>query len=44
MALRSHLLAAGNFGPYSQGETTPAKELFTELAENSLAIVDRGFA
>jgi len=44
MALRSHLLAAVNFGAYELGEMTLAKGLFEQLPENSLAIVDRGFA
>lgn len=44
MALRSHLLAAVNFGPYELGELALAKGLFEQLPENSLAIVDRGFA
>lgn len=44
MALRSHLLAAVNFGPYALGENTLAKELFDRIPENALTIVDRGFA
>jgi hypothetical protein len=43
MALRSHILSAFRFAPYSTGETTLARELWNEMPENSLAIVDRNF-
>jgi len=43
MALRSHLLAASRSGPYSVGETTLADELWPQLPDNSLCIVDRSF-
>jgi Insertion element 4 transposase N-terminal/Transposase DDE domain len=43
MALRSHVLSAFRFAPYSVGETTLARELWKELPENSLVIVDRNF-
>jgi len=43
MALRSHLLAAVRFGPYSTGEVTYAKELWPSIPDNSLTIEDRGF-
>ncbi len=43
MALRSHLLAAARFGPYAVGETTMAEELWPELPDDSLCIVDREF-
>jgi hypothetical protein len=43
MALRSHLLAAVRFGPYSTGEVTYAKELWSTIPNNSLTIEDRGF-
>ena len=43
MALRSHLLAAARFAPYSEGETTVAEELWQELPDDSLCIVDREF-
>lgn len=43
MALRSHILSAFRFAPYSMGETTLARELWNEMPENSLAIVDRNF-
>lgn len=43
MALRSHLIAAGSFGPYSTGEVSYAAELWQKLPDESLCIVDRGF-
>jgi hypothetical protein len=43
MALRTHLLAAMRFGPYSVGETTYAKGLWAQVPDNSLVIVDRNF-
>jgi hypothetical protein len=43
MALRSHILSAFRFAPYWVGETTLARELWKELPENSLVIVDRNF-
>lgn len=43
MALRSHLLAAVEFGPYATGEVTYAKQLWAQIPDNSLTIVDRGF-
>ena len=43
MALRSHILSAFRFAPYSTGEVTLARELWHEMPENSLAIVDRNF-
>ncbi len=43
MALRSHLLAAGRFGPVAVDERTYAKELWPLIPDNSLAIVDRNF-
>ena len=45
MALRSHLLAAVAFGPCSgkkTGEHTLAQELWPQIPDGSLAIVDRG--
>ncbi len=44
MALRSHLLAAVRFGKYQEGEPTLAKELWQQLPDDSLTVVDRGFA
>ena len=43
MALRSHLLAAARFAPYAVGETTLAAELWPQLPDDSLCIVDREF-
>jgi hypothetical protein len=43
MALRSHLLAATRFADYATGEVTLADQLWNELPEDSLTIVDRGF-
>jgi len=46
MALRSHLMAATAFGPYGgkkTGECTLAKELWPQVPERSLLIVDRNF-
>jgi hypothetical protein len=43
MALRSHVLAAVRFSAYSTGETTLAREVWSEIPEDSLTIVDRNF-
>ena len=43
MALRSHLLSAFRFADYRTGETTLAREIFHEIPERSLTIVDRNF-
>jgi len=43
MALRSHVLSALVFGDYSTGETTLWKNLWQELPDDSLTIVDRNF-
>lgn len=43
MALRSHLLAAFRFADYATGETTLARDVWREVPENSLIIVDRNF-
>jgi hypothetical protein len=43
MALRSHLLSAFRFAPYHVGETTLARDVWQEVPEDSLVIVDRGF-
>ena len=42
-ALRSHLLAAVSFGPYSIGEATYALDLWPQLPDHSLCVVDRNF-
>lgn len=43
MALRSHLLAAARFGPYSASEIALAKEIWPLVPDESLCIVDRNF-
>jgi hypothetical protein len=43
MAVRSHLLAAARFGPYTRGEHSYANELWPEVPDSSLTIVDRNF-
>jgi Insertion element 4 transposase N-terminal/Transposase DDE domain len=43
MAVRSHLLAAARFGPYTRGEHSYANDLWSEVPDHSLTIVDRGF-
>jgi hypothetical protein len=43
MALRSHLLSAFRFADYGTGETTLAREMWAEVPERSLTIVDRNF-
>ncbi|MFP2925890.1 IS4 family transposase [Pyxidicoccus sp. 3LG] len=43
MAARSHLLAAVRFGAYATGEMTLAAELWSQLPEDSIVIVDRNF-
>lgn len=43
MALRSHLLAGAQFGPYSTDERVYAEQLWPLIPANSLAIVDRNF-
>lgn len=42
-ALRSHLIAAASFGPYSRGEGALALDLWSHLPEKSLCILDRNF-
>lgn len=42
-ALRSHLIAAASFGPYSSGEGTLALDLWSRLPDQSLCILDRNF-
>lgn len=43
MALRSHLLSAVRIGDYHTGEVTLANELWRELPDDSLTILDRAF-
>jgi hypothetical protein len=42
-ALRSPLLAAASFGPCSSGEGTLASNLWAELPDNSLCVLDRNY-
>jgi hypothetical protein len=43
MAVRSHLLAAARFGPYRAAEQVMAAEMWPEIPDNSLTILDRNF-
>jgi hypothetical protein len=43
MALRSHLLLAFRFADYATGELSLAEDLWRELPDHSLTLVDRGF-
>lgn len=43
MALRSHVLAAANFGPYEVSEHELSELLWPEVPDDSLTIVDRNF-
>jgi len=43
MALRSHLLSGFRFADFHTGETTLARDIWNEVPEESLVIVDRGF-
>jgi hypothetical protein len=43
MALRSHLLAAVQFGPYTTHENHYADKLWSSVPPESLVIVDKGF-
>ncbi len=43
MAVRSHLMAAFRFADYHTGETTLARDIWQEVPEDSLVLVDRGF-
>ena len=43
MVLRSHLLAAARFGPYRTSELALARQLWAEVPDDSLTILDRGF-
>jgi hypothetical protein len=43
MALRSHVLSAFRFADYYTGETTLARDIWNEVPEQSLVIVDRNF-
>jgi len=43
MALRSHILAGAEFGPYSDSEIVLAAALWKAVPDESLVVVDRGF-
>ncbi|MEW6073309.1 MAG: IS4 family transposase [Planctomycetota bacterium] len=43
MALRSHLIATASFGPYTLGEHSYARALWSQLPDQSLCILDRNF-
>lgn len=43
MALRSHLIGAARIAPYNTSELALAHELWPEIPDGALAIVDRGF-
>ncbi len=43
MALRSHVLSGFRFADYHTGETTLARDIWNEVPEASLVIVDRNF-
>lgn len=43
MALRSHVLSAFRFADYSTGETTLARDIWCEVPEDSLVMIDRNF-
>jgi hypothetical protein len=43
MALRSHVLSAFRVADYHTGETTLARDIWNEVPEKSLVIVDRNF-
>jgi hypothetical protein len=42
-ALRSHLIAAASFGPYSTGEGALALDLWRQVPDHSVCVVDRNF-
>ena len=41
MALRSHLIASANFGPYTVDERTFAQSIWSAIPDNSLTLLDR---
>jgi hypothetical protein len=43
MALRSHLLAAVRFGPFSESEHVQAHALWPEIPDDSLTILDKNY-
>ena len=44
VALRSHLMAAATFGPWQKSEHALAQEIWEQIPDYSLTVVDRGFA
>ncbi len=42
-ALRSHMIRSVRFGPFTAGEHTYARELWGDIPDDSLTILDRGF-
>jgi len=43
MAVRSHLIAAAEFGPYAVDERRYAESLWATVPDHSLVLIDRGF-
>lgn len=43
MALRSHIIAAAEFGPYRESEMVLSASLWRAVPDSSLVVVDRGF-
>ncbi len=43
LAVRSHLMSAFRFADYATGETTLAREIWREVPEKSLTLIDRNF-
>lgn len=43
MAVRSHLIAAAEFGPYAVDERRYAESLWGNLPDSSLVLIDRGY-
>lgn len=43
MALRSHVIAAAAFGPYGSGELHYASQLWAQLEDDTVTVLDRGF-
>jgi len=42
-ALRSHLIAAASFGPYTAGEASYASDVWEHLPDHSLCLLDRNY-
>jgi hypothetical protein len=43
MALRSHMIRAVRFGPFAAGEHHYARELWADIPDDTLTVLDRGF-